>query len=110
MEQITIDDFKKIEIKIGEILSVERIEGADKLLLLSVDLGEESPRQIVSGIATYFEDINELVGKQAPFVTNLAPRELRGHTSNGMIMAMSGDFGFALLQPSKKITNGTIVK
>jgi methionine--tRNA ligase beta chain len=110
MEQISIDDFKKIEIKIGTILSAQKIEGADKLLLLEVDLGEEIPRQIVSGIAEYFSDTSELVGKQSPFVTNLAPRELRGHMSNGMILATSGDFGLALLHPSVKVPPGAKIK
>ena len=102
----TIDDFQKIEIRMGTVLSVAVVEGADKLYILSVDLGEEKPRQILSGIRE-FVSIDDLQGKQFPFVTNLAPRMLRGHESNGMILAGSDDSGLALLNPSKSLVNGT---
>ena len=103
---ITIDDFAKVEIKVGEVLSCEVVEGADKLYKLSVDLGEESPRQILSGIRE-FVNAEEIIGKQFPFVTNLAPRMLRGFESNGMILAGSDENGLALFNPSKKLKNGT---
>lgn len=102
----TIDDFQKIEIRLGTVLSVGIVEGADKLYILQVDLGEEKPRQILSGIREYITK-EELEGKQFPFVTNLAPRMLRGHESQGMILAGSDDTGLALLNPSKILTNGT---
>lgn len=102
----TIDDFAKIEIKLGTVLSVEVVENADKLYKLSVDIGEEKPRQILSGIREYIQP-EELLGKQFPFVTNLAPRKLRGLDSEGMILAGSDEGGLALLQPTKKLTNGT---
>jgi len=102
----TIDDFQKIEIKLGTVLSVNVIEGADKLYILAVDLGEEKPRQILSGIREYVQP-EDLLGKQFPFVTNLAPRILRGHESQGMIIAGSDDSGLALLNPSKLLANGT---
>ena len=102
----TIDDFQKIEIRMGTVLSVAVVEGADKLYILQVDLGEEKPRQILSGIREYVTD-TELVGKQFPFVTNLAPRMLRGHESQGMILAGSDDTGLALLNPTKTLANGT---
>ncbi|MDB5225617.1 MAG: methionyl-tRNA synthetase, methionyl-tRNA synthetase [Candidatus Adlerbacteria bacterium] len=89
--EISIDDFKKVEITVGEILSVERIEGSEKLLKLSVNFGEEAPRQVLSGIAPYFEDIQALVGKRYPFVTNLAPRSMMGLESQAMILATGGD-------------------
>ena len=76
METITYDDFVKLNIRIGTILSVECIEGADKLLKLMVDVGEESPRQILSGIRMFFTDPQELVGKQCPFLINLSPPTL----------------------------------
>jgi methionyl-tRNA synthetase len=96
---VSIDDFGKLEIKIGKILSVERVPETDKLLRLEVDLGEEKPRQIISGIATYFEDIQTLVGKHCPFITNLEPRMIKGFESNGMIMAASAiDGAFSLLE------------
>ena len=88
---INIDDFIKVEIKAGKILSVETIEGSDKLLKLSVDIGEANPRQIVSGIRKYFEDPQSLVGITCAFVANLEPRMLMGLESQGMIMASSGE-------------------
>lgn len=103
---ITIDDFQKVEIKVGTVLSVDIVEGADKLYILKVDLGEEVPRQILSGIREY-KVPEELVGKQFPFITNLAPRMLRGHESNGMILAGSDEGGLALLEPTKRLVNGT---
>jgi methionyl-tRNA synthetase len=102
----TIDDFSKIEIKLGTVLSVSIVEGADKLYILFVDLGEEKPRQILSGIREYVQP-DDLLGKQFPFVTNLAPRMLRGHESQGMILAASDDSGFALLNPSHQLSNGS---
>lgn len=110
MEQISYDDFAKLEIKIGTIKTVEVVEGADKLLRLSVDFGEEQPRQIISGIRTYFADPQFLVGKQCPFVTNLAPRTIKGFESQGMIMGANDDGVFALLDPHVPVTAGVLVK
>ena len=111
MPEITYEQFAALEIKIGTILSVEIVEGADKLLKLAVDIGEDTPRQILSGIRTYFEDPQILVGRQCPFVTNLAPRTIRGFESQGMIMAASaGEEAFALLHPSVSLPAGTKVK
>lgn len=110
MDKISYEDFAKLEIRIGTILSVEIVEDADKLLKLSVDVGEGEPRQIISGIRTYFEDIEVLVGKQCPFVVNLAPRTIRGFESNGMIMAASNEEVFALLNPHVKVPAGSLVK
>lgn len=90
MEPISIDDFKKVEITVGEILSVERIEGSDKLLKLKVNFGEENPRQVLSGIGPYFDDVSVLVGRRYPFVTNLAPRMMMGLESQAMILATGG--------------------
>lgn len=87
MEQISYADFAKLEIKIGTILSVEIVPEADKLLRLMVDVAEENPRQIVSGIREFFADPQSLVGRQCPFLTNLAPRTIRGLESQGMILA-----------------------
>ena len=105
----SIDDFMKIEIKVGTVLSVSIVEGADKLYILSVDLGEDKPRQILSGIREYVTE-GDLLGKQFPFVTNLAPRMLRGYESQGMILAGSDVNGLALLNPSKPLVNGTKLK
>lgn len=102
----TIDDFQKIEIRLGTVLSVEVVEGADKLYILKVDLGEDAPRQILSGIRAFVTP-DDLLGKQFPFVTNLAPRMLRGHESEGMILAGSEAETLALLNPTKQLPNGT---
>ena len=102
----TIDDFQKIEIRMGTVLSVDVVEGADKLYILKVDLGEEVPRQILSGIREFVQG-DELLGKQFPFVTNLAPRMLRGYESQGMILAGSHEATLALLTPTKPLPNGT---
>ncbi len=119
---INYDDFAKLEIKIGTILSVEIVEGADKLLKLMVDVGETRelseeeggevvvPRQIVSGIREFFEDPQSLVGRQCPFLVNLEPRIIRGFESQGMILAASTDAGFALLHPDKELAPGAKVK
>jgi methionyl-tRNA synthetase len=110
MPEISYEQFAALEIKIGTILSVEIIPDADKLLKLTVDVGDETPRQIVSGIRTYFADPQTLVGMQCPFITNLAPRTIRGFESQGMIMAASAAEAFALLNPSTPLPAGTKVK
>jgi methionine--tRNA ligase beta chain len=122
---ITYDDFKKVEITVGKILSAEKIPDTDKLLKLSVDFAEtkevlnadgtktitSAPRQIVSGISTYFPDPTVLVGKTCMFVTNLEPRTIKGHESNGMLFAVSTEAGaFSLLEPNSSIPSGTKAK
>ena len=115
---ITLEDFKKVEMMVGKILSVEKIPDTDKLLKLSVDLGELQPRQIVSGISLYFPDYTVLIGKKCMFVANLEPRVIRGIESQGMILAVSapdatataGQGKFSLLSPNDEITVGTRAK
>ena len=110
MEKISYQDFAKLEIKIGTILSVEIVPDADKLLKLMVEVGEETPRQILSGIRAYYEDPQVLVGRQCPFITNLETRVIRGLESQGMIMAASNEEEFALLHPSPSLKAGSLVK
>jgi methionyl-tRNA synthetase len=111
---ISIDDFKKLEIKIGHILSAEKVPDADKLLKLSVNMGEEAPRQIISGIAGFFPDPQVLVGKKCAFAANLEPRVIRGLESQGMILAVNGENGgntfFSLLETLSEVTPGSTVK
>lgn len=108
---ITIEDFQKVELKVGKILSAEKVPETDKLLKLLVDLGEENPRQIISGIALYFPDLDLLIGKKCMFVANLEPRTIKGLESNGMIMAVSTSEGkFSLLEPLQEIPTGTLAK
>jgi methionyl-tRNA synthetase len=86
-EKISIEDFAKVEMRVGQIKTAERIVGADKLLKLTVDIGTEI-RQICAGIAQYYEP-EKLIGRKVAVVINLAPRKLRGVESNGMIVAAS---------------------
>ncbi len=104
---ISIDDFSKIEVKVGTVLSAERVPETDKLLRLMVDLGEEAPRQIVSGIAPYVEDPESLVGKQLSFVANLEPRTIKGLESNGMLFAAGNGDTFAFMVPDRPVPPGT---
>lgn len=86
-DKISIDDFARVEMRVGQIKTAERIVGADKLLKLTVDIGTEV-RQICAGIAQYYEP-DKLIGRKVVVVVNLAPRKLRGVESNGMIVAAS---------------------
>lgn len=105
--KISIEDFKKIEISVGEIISAEKIPDTDKLLKLIVDFGEEEKRQIISGISLYFPEPTCLVNKKCMFVTNLEPRMIKGYESNGMLFAVSTEDGkFSLLEPSNDIPIG----
>ena len=107
---INYEQFAALDIAIGTIVTVEVVEGADKLLRLEVEVGEESPRQIISGIREYFEDPQFLVGKQCPFVLNLEPRTIRGFESQGMILAADHEDTFGLLIPHNQLPSGTRVK
>lgn len=115
-DSIQYDDFAKLEIRIGEVKSVDFIEGADKLLRCMVDVGdvdaEGNPvqRQILSGIKEYFEDPQVLVGKKFPYIVNLAPRTIRGFESQGMILAASHEGTLALLAPTNDVPAGTLIK
>ncbi len=106
----TYDDFAKVEIRAGKILSAEKIPATDKLLKLMVDMGEAEPRQIVSGISMHFPDPAVLVGKTCMFVANLEPRTIKGYVSNGMLFAVSTDTVFSLLEPANGIPPGTKAK
>ena len=104
--EIGFEDFAKIDLKVGTILSAEKVAKADKLLKLEVDLGFEI-RTIVSGIAMHF-DPAVIVGKQVTVVTNLAPRKMRGIESNGMIlMAEDADGKLKFVNPDEAVKNGS---
>ena len=106
---ISIDQFHDIEMRMGRILAAERVPETDKLLKLSVDFGEERPRQVISGIALYVESPEKLVGRTCPFVTNLESRMIRGLVSEAMIVAVHDAGGaFSILEASfASITPGT---
>jgi methionyl-tRNA synthetase len=106
--RITIDDFGRVEVRIGTVVSAERVPETDKLLRLMVDFGEETgPRQIVSGIAAYVSDPSTLVGRQLAFVTNLEPRTIKGLESNGMLFAVGQGDTFAFVTPDRRVPPGT---
>lgn len=108
---VSFEEFKKIEIKVGKILSAEKIPDTDKLLKLMVDLGEEKPRQIISGISLYFPDCSVLIGKKCIFVSNLESRVICGFESQGMILALSTEDGvFSLIFPGTDVPVGTLAK
>lgn len=104
-EFITIDDFDKVKIKVGEILACERVEKADKLLKSQVKIGDEV-RTIVSGIAKYYSP-EEMVGKRVLVVTNLAPRKLRGIESSGMILCAENGEDLCLATIEKDLPSGS---
>jgi methionyl-tRNA synthetase len=107
--EIAIDDFAKIDLKVGTILSAEKVEKADKLLKLEIDLGFEK-RTILSGIAQHFSP-QEITGKQVVVVANLAPRKMRGIESNGMIlMAEDKEGKLYFVKPESMIENGSEVR
>lgn len=105
--QIKIDDFKKSIIKVGKILECENIAGSEKLLKFKIDLGENAPRQIISGIAKFYTP-SELVGKQICVLANLKPAKIFGHISEGMILSAE-DGKLTLLSTLSSVKNGAIV-
>lgn len=104
---ITYDDFAKLELVVATIKTAERVEGSEKLLRLTVDIGEEE-RQIVAGIGKNHEP-EELTGKQIIIIKNLEPRSLMGVESQGMLLAVSSNEGPLLLMPEKIADSGSTV-
>jgi len=112
-DNITYDDFKKLDLRVARILKAERVEGSEKLVKLQIDLGDPpaggGQRQLVAGIGTvYTPEI--LIGKQIVIVANLEPKKLMGHESNGMLLAASDELGPVLLIPESEVKDGTGVK
>ena len=109
-EEITIDDFAKVELKVGTVIACEKHPKADKLLVEQVDLGDET-RQIVSGIAKFYSP-EAMIGQKVVVVTNLKPVKLRGVESQGMILcaAQEDDADLSLVTIAKDLPNGTIVR
>jgi len=95
-DKISIDDFAKVEMRVGLVISAERVKGADKLLHLKVDIAEPEPRTLVAGIAEAYTP-EQLIGRKVVIVANLQPRKLRGVESNGMIVAASVEGGKPVL-------------
>lgn len=106
-ENISYEDFVKLDLCVATVKEASFIEGADKLLKLTLDAGERGERTVASGIREWYSP-EELVGKQVVYLANLEPRKLRGVESQGMIIA-AGDDVAVLLQPEKQVAPGTLV-
>ncbi len=107
-DQIKYDDFEKLDLVVGNILTAEKVPNTDKLIKIVVDIGDEQ-RQIVSGIADYYTP-EELLGKQIVVLKNLEPRKFKGLESQGMLLAADVDGRPILLKPESDIPAGSPVK
>ena len=106
--EITIDDFSKLDIRVGKVLAAERMEKSNKLLKLTIDTGVDQ-RTVLSGIAQHYTP-EEMVGKQVTLIANLAPRKMMGLESQGMVlMAEDSNGKLRLLQPNEVVTPGSVV-
>ena len=107
--EITYDEFSKIELRAATVLSAEKIEGADRLYKVSIDLGSEK-RTVVAGIAQHYTP-EELVGKRIVVVANLVPRTLKGVASQGMLLAaQSPDGRLSIVSLAREVPNGSTVR
>ena len=110
IQEIGIEEFEKVQLKVGKVLACEKVEKADKLLCSKIDVGEAEPRTIVSGIAKYYKP-EEMVGKQVVVVTNLKPVKLRGILSQGMILCASDEEGkLSLVSPIVEMKPGSEIR
>ena len=105
---IDIQDFAKVDLRVAQVIEAQKVEGADRLLRLQVDLGTER-RQIVAGIALHYQP-EELIGKKIVIVANLKPAKIRGVESHGMLLAASGAETVSILTPLKDVPVGSKVK
>ncbi len=105
---ITFNDFNKLDIRIGTIIEAEPVPETDKLLKLTIDLGEEK-RTLVAGIAETYKP-KDIKGKQIPILINLEPKTIRGIESQGMILAVDIDGKAVLMHPDKKTANGANIR
>ncbi len=105
---VTIDDFRKLELKVAEIKEVNEHPNADRLYVIIVDLGDKT-KQIVAGIRNSYQK-EDLIGKQVVIIDNLEPAILRGVESQGMLLAASDEQGISIVMPQRKMNLGSIVK
>jgi methionyl-tRNA synthetase len=108
---IEIGDFARVDLRVGEVLTAERLPKSDKLLIMKIDIGEKNPRQVLAGIAEYYEP-EKLIGRKVVVVANLKPRKLRGHESQGMVVAASiGEQGRPVIATfTEDVPNGARLK
>jgi len=107
--EIRFDKFEKIELRVAEITAVDHVEGADKLLKFQLNVGDQGNRQILSGIAEWYPEPQELVGKKVVIVANLKPRKMRGEVSQGMLLSAEHDDQVQLLTLPSTMVNGSDV-
>ena len=105
---VEYDDFAKLDLRIAQVLSAEKAENADKLLLLKIDVGEAEPRPLVAGIAAHYKP-EDLIGKKIVIIANLKPAKIRGHISQGMLMAAGDGKKVILIEPGQDIKPGSKV-
>ena len=110
-EEISYQEFEKLDIRVAQVVAAEPIEGADRLLKITLDVGELGERTVAAGIKEWYKP-EQLVGKTVVYLANLAPRTLRGVESQGMLLAGSDDEDVALLtpEPEKELAPGSIVR
>ena len=109
-DQIKFDDFDKVEIRVAEVKEVEKVEGSDKLLRFRLDAGDGEDRQILSGIAKFYPNEQELVGKKLQVVANLKPRKMmRKYVSQGMILSAEHDGKLTVLTVDPSVPNGSVI-
>jgi len=107
-DMITFDQFQQLDLRVAQILKAEKVEEADKLLVLQIDLGEEK-RQLVAGIAQDYS-LEELEGKKIIIVANLEPKKIKGYLSQGMLLAVDSSHGPVLLVPEGEVLPGSKIK
>ena len=105
MDEITIDEFRKLDIRVGEITAAERVQGTDKLVRVTVDIGDEV-RTVVAGIATHYQPA-DLVGRRIVVLANLKPRQVRGVESRGMMLAATWGNDVAILTVDRSAPKGS---
>jgi len=106
---ISFEEFKKTELRVGKVKNVEEVEGLDKLYKLEIDLGETKSRTILAGVKEFFQPY-ELLGKNVVVVSNLEPKEVRGVSSEGMLLAAEVDGRPILIVPEEEVKPGTNVR
>ncbi|MGO2083515.1 methionine--tRNA ligase [Vagococcus sp.] len=108
-KQIKYDDFDKVELKVAEIIDCRKVKDADKLLQFRLDAGDEGHRQILSGIAEFYPEPTDLIGKKVVIVANLKPRKMRGEVSQGMILSAESEGKLFIVEAPKGVANGSII-
>ncbi len=106
---ITVDDFKKVELRVARVVGADLHPNANRLLVLKLDLGTGESRQVVSGIRQSYPEPQALVGKQVIVIANLEPAVIRGVESQGMILATQDQSGIAVLAPDREVLPGSPV-